>query len=102
MNADWGFIETKDIAPVWIGEMGCAQSSTDTDGSTWEATMLPYIDGQDGAAGGPVFRGADQSISTDLWRWGSQPGVGDGCLNAEGQIRPEIASFVDGLYFIKK
>jgi endoglucanase/chitinase len=99
MNADWGYLETKNIAPVWVGELGAPTSASDADGNGWEATILPYLSGEDSAVGGPKFTGADQPIGTDLWRWGSAPNVGDGCLSTAGAIRPEIADYVSQLMF---
>jgi hypothetical protein len=71
MNAQWGYLETNNIAPVWIGEMGAPLTDSDTDGKAWIATLLPYINGQDASLGGPVFNSGEQPISTDWWFWGT-------------------------------
>jgi endoglucanase/chitinase len=71
MNEDWGYIVTRNIAPVWVGEMGEALTSTDTDGLAWFATIAPYLNGQDGKYGGPTFHGNQQPISTSWWFWGT-------------------------------
>jgi hypothetical protein len=99
MNTDWGFIEKNNLAPVWVGEMGMPFKADDTDGNQWIATILPYLNGQDGAQGGPTFHGSRQPISTDVWRWGCEPAMGDGCMDSSGNIRPEIAEIVNSLLF---
>jgi hypothetical protein len=99
LNECWGYMVEGHIAPIWIGEMGATLSPDDKPTIAWANTILPYINGQDGAMGGPTFTGSEQPISADIWRWGCQPGTGDGVMNAEGQIRPEIANYVDGIMF---
>jgi hypothetical protein len=69
MNADWGYLVAKNIAPVWIGEMGAGLHPGDADGRAWIATLLPYINGQYGFLDGPTFHGDEQTISTDWWAW---------------------------------
>jgi aryl-phospho-beta-D-glucosidase BglC (GH1 family) len=83
MNEDWGYLLTKNIAPVWIGEMGAPVSSdSDTDGRAWIATLLDYINGKDGSQGGPTFRKGAQPVGTDWWYWGSdEAGSGWGTLS---------------------
>ncbi|MGD0104059.1 MAG: cellulase family glycosylhydrolase [Rhodopila sp.] len=72
MNAGWGFLETNNIAPVWIGEMG--SNMTSPADQVWIQTVLNYMNGEDGAEGGPNFSGNEQPISGDWWDWGSYPG----------------------------
>jgi hypothetical protein len=49
--------------------------------------MTAYMDGQDGAQGGPVFSGRQQPVSGDWWVWGYLPGEApDGTLNANGSL----------------
>jgi endoglucanase len=90
MNLAWGYLVTRDIAPVWIGEMGASMNSADA--RAWAATLVPYLNGKDGAQGGPVFKPDQQPISTDWWRWGSGSDriVPDGTLEPNWRTsRPE-------------
>lgn len=94
MNTNWGYLETQNIAPVWVGEIGASLDGTaDSAGSNltaeqaWASTMASYLNGQDGALGGPTFTGGQQGISTDWWAWGYNPGqYPDGVLNADGSL----------------
>lgn len=91
MNKTWGWLVTENVAPVWIGEMG---SSMKAEGSkAWGQTLLSYMNGQ--SLGGPTFSGRQQGISGDWWVWGNLPDqVPDGCLAADGKLRPEQAPFI--------
>ncbi len=92
MNQDWGYLETNNIAPVWIGEIGASLDGTaDSSGGNlaneqaWAATMVAYLNGQDGSQGGPTFSGTQQGFSTDWWAYGYLPGqYPDGTQNADG------------------
>jgi hypothetical protein len=54
----------------------------------WAATLLGYMNGQDGAEGGPVFTAGQQPVPGDWWAWGYLPGQApDGTLNAAGGLR---------------
>lgn len=88
MNADWGYLVTQNLAPVWIGEMGSSmQASTD---KAWAQTLLSYMNGQQGAAGGPTFAAGQQGIPGDWWTWGCLPGENpDGTNNADGSLKPD-------------
>ena len=94
MNTTWGYLETQNIAPVWVGEIGASLDGTaDSAGGNlaeeqnWAATMVAYMNGQDGSQGGPSFSGGQQGISTDWWDWGYNPGqYPDGVLNGDGSI----------------
>jgi aryl-phospho-beta-D-glucosidase BglC (GH1 family) len=72
MNADWGYLYTKNIAPVWIGEIGSSLRTPQE--QAWAQAMVDYLNGKDGAEGGPVFTGRQQPISTSWWVWGYYPG----------------------------
>jgi endoglucanase len=102
MNADWGYLISQNIAPVWIGEMGANMTSTDA--KNWAATLLPYLNGQDGAEGGPTFSGDQQPISTDWWVAGDQTGdTPDGTQSAwgpPGNYRPEVQAITDQLVYV--
>ena len=82
MNRDWGYLYTKNIAPVWVGELG---SSLDTpEERTWAQTVVDYLNGKDGAQGGPVFTGNQQPVSSSWWCWGYLPGEApDGTLESD-------------------
>ncbi len=82
MNRDWGYLYTKNIAPVWVGELG---SSLDTpEERTWAQTVVDYLNGKDGAQGGPVFIGNRQPVSSSWWCWGYLPGEApDGTLESD-------------------
>jgi endoglucanase len=59
MNADLGYLESQNIAPVWIGEMGSSMISAGS--QAWASTLVAYLNGQDGALGGPTFSGNQQA-----------------------------------------
>ncbi|MGC9269494.1 glycoside hydrolase family 5 protein [Acidiphilium sp.] len=87
MNRTWGYLVTGNVAPVWVGEMGSSMTSADS--RRWAATLLDYMNGHDGAGGGPTFAPGQQPISGDWWVWGNLPGEApDGTLNADGTLRP--------------
>lgn len=85
-NGDWGYLVRDSIAPVWVGEAGSSMLNNPDD-ANWAATLTAYVDGRDGAAGGPVFPGVDQGVSTTWWAWGYLPGeYPDGTLNSDGSL----------------
>ena len=94
MNTAWGYLETQNIAPVWIGEIGASLDGTAdsaggklADEQGWATTMVNYLNGKSGALGGPTFSGTQQGVSTDWWNWGYNPGqLPDGVLNADGTL----------------
>lgn len=87
MNRTWGYLVTGNIAPVWIGEMGSSMVSANS--RAWAGTLLGYMNGQDGAAGGPMFSGTQQPVGGDWWVWGYLPGESpDGTLDADGALNP--------------
>jgi endoglucanase len=91
MNADWGYLVTQNIAPVWIGEMGSSmQGSTD---AAWSQTLVDYMNGKNAAQGGPSVTGNQQGVSGDWWAWGNLPGqYPDGTLNADGSLKADQAA----------
>ena len=94
MNTSFGYLEAQNIAPVWIGEIGASLDGTAdsagaglVDEQAWAATMVAYLNGKDGALGGPTFTSGQQGMSTDWWAWGYLPGqYPDGTLNADGSL----------------
>ena len=75
MNTAWGYVESEGIAPVWVGEMGSSDLSSPSD-ALWAATITAYLNGQDGAEGGPSFAAGQQPVSTGYWDWANYGGGG--------------------------
>lgn len=100
MNAAWGYLVTKQLAPVWIGEMGASLDGSNDAGDdlatqkAWAATLVPYLNGEDGARGGPTFTAGQQGVGTDWWAWGHLEGQSpNGTLKADWRtLRPEQAA----------
>jgi endoglucanase/chitinase len=86
MNADFGYLVKRNIAPVWVGEMG---ASMDTEAErAWASTLVDYLDGRLGDQGGPTFTPAQQGFSIDWWAWGNLEGeFPSGTLNRDGSPR---------------
>jgi endoglucanase len=96
MNQMWGWLIQEHVAPVWIGEMGASMASAAS--KAWGQTLLAAMNGQ--APGGPTFQGDDQPISGCWWLWGHLNDQNpDGCLGADGKLRPEQAPFIEGMLF---
>jgi endoglucanase len=112
MNAAWGYLESQNIAPVWIGEMGASLDGTaDSAGSglaneqAWASTLLGYMNGEDGAQGGPTFTGNQQPIGGSWWLAGAESGqYPDGIQSAYGvgNYRPGQQAITDQMVFIPK
>lgn len=110
MNTEWGFLVTRHRYPVWIGEMGASLDGLGPDSNkpamladekNWAATLLVYLNGQDGALGGPVFSGCQQPVGTDWWAWGNLDGQApDGTLNDAQKPRPYQRSVTAQLEFL--
>jgi len=82
MNKDWGYLYTKNIAPVWVGEMG-SNLETKQD-RLWAQTLLDYMNGKCGAQGGPTFKKSEQPVGGSWWLWGYFPGEQtDGTLGSD-------------------
>lgn len=85
----WGFLVKEGAAPVWIGEAGSSMENNPDD-RNWADTLTGYLNGRDGAQGGPTFGPSQQGISTTWWRWGYRPGqLPDGTLNSDGSLKPD-------------
>lgn len=101
MTDHWGFLETQNIAPVWIGEMG--SNMTLAGSKVWAATLLDYMNGKDGAQGGPTFTGKEQGVAGSWWNIGWEGGQGnpDGNQTAWGigNYKPEQQAVTDQLLF---
>ena len=101
MTDHWGFLVKQNVAPVWIGEMGSNMTSSGS--KIWAATLLDYMNGKDGAQGGPTFTGNQQPISGSWWNAGSEGGGGnpDGNQYAWGlgNYKPEQQAITDQMLF---
>jgi endoglucanase len=112
MNAAWGYLESQNIAPVWVGEMGASLDGTaDSSGSglaneqAWAATLLGYMNGLDGAQGGPTFSGNKQPIGGSWWLAGTEAGqYPDGIQTAYGvgNYRAAQQAVTNQMLFIPK
>lgn len=88
-NAVWGYLVSQDIAPVWIGEAGAAMTS-DAD-TAWADTLTSYVNGGEGASGGPTFSGTEQGVGVTWYVWDTQ---GLGALNSDGTLnQPRYAVY---------
>lgn len=86
-NAVWGQVVKDNIAPVWIGEAGSSMLNNPDD-HDWATTLTAYLNGKDGAQGGPTFSYPRQPIGTTWWAWGYLPGeYPDGTLNSDGSLK---------------
>jgi hypothetical protein len=96
MNRTWGWLVKKNVAPVWIGEMGASMSSASS--REWGQALLDYMNGK--AEGGPRFSPGQQPISGNWWLWGCLTGQNpNGCLGEDGKPRPEQAPFIRQMLF---
>lgn len=104
MNVLWGYLVTARIAPVWVGEMGASLDGLGPDsiGSAngagsrllaeqdWASTLVAYLNGGDGALGGPTLRKCDAGVSTNWWAWGNMSGSApDGALGNNAKVRTQ-------------
>jgi endoglucanase len=99
LNQVWGYFYTRNIAPVWIGEMG-----SNLDNSTeqaWAQAMANYMNGKYASQGGPAFRGNQQGIGGDWWLWGYFPGeLPDGTLESDWATpKPDQQAITDQMLF---
>lgn len=102
MNETWGYFYTRNIAPVWIGEMGSnLDNSTEV---TWAQTMVAYMDGRYASQGGPSFHGCEQPVGGDWWLWGYFPGeLPDGTLESDWTTpKPDQQAITDQMLYRPK
>jgi len=101
MNHAWGDVVSQNIAPVWIGEMGSNLISADS--QAWAKTLLDYMNGKDGAQGGPTFTGNQQPVGGSWWNIGSEGGGGNPDGNQTqwggGNYKPEQQAITDQMLF---
>ena len=117
-NKEFGFLYTGSFkAPVLLGEMGASldgkgPDSTGTNNVTgisnlteeqnYASDFADYLNGKDGALGGPTFTGNQQPVSTSWWLVGDESGqMPDGIQSAwgAGNYRPEQQAMTDQLLF---
>ncbi len=72
MNHAWGYLVNRNIAPVWIGEMGASMNSADD--TVWANMMIAYVNGKYAAQGGPVVLPGQEGVGTDWWSLLDCPG----------------------------
>jgi len=111
MNGGWGYLVSNHIAPVWIGEMGASLDGVGPDSKggahlsdeqKWADMMVAYVNGEDGASGGPTFAGCETGIGTDWWAWGNLAGESpDGTLDDTGKPRAQQKAITRKLQFVK-
>ena len=65
MNNVWGWLYSKNIAPVFVGE--CGDNMRTKDGQDWANTFIPYLNGKSATEGGPAFSGNQQGVSWSWW-----------------------------------
>ncbi|MGW3956432.1 glycoside hydrolase family 5 protein [Streptomyces sp. NPDC004752] len=88
-NAVWGYLVKENIAPVWIGEAGAPMDSSAD--KAWADTLTSYVNGGQGANGGPTFSGTERGIGVTYYVWDTQ---GLGALNSDGTLnQPRYAVY---------
>lgn len=87
MNEMWGWIFNKEIAPIFVGEMGSSMRSQAS--KAWAATIVPYLNGL--TPDGLHVPEDGQGVSTDWWAWGNLEGQNpDGTLEGDWRTpRPQ-------------
>lgn len=90
MEASFGSIMRKNIAPVWIGEMGA--NMTDADQIAWAEDTTNYI-------AKCVNQAGDQPMGTDWWAWGQFDGQQLIGTLKDGQLRPEQQKYWSRLLY---
>jgi len=99
MNRCWGWMIKEKFAPVWIGEMGSSMKTPEE--HAWGDTLLGYMNGRE--PNGIKLGKRDLPVSGDWWAWGCQPGnIPDGCLEEQGNLRPEQAPYIAQLLYMRK
>jgi len=102
MNASFGFLVSKNIAPVWDGESGTG-FQVNPDDQNWADMLDQYLNGMLGSQGGPAFSGSQQGIGIAWMTWGTQQtGSGNdllGILNSDGTLVAAEQAVVDPLIY---
>lgn len=99
MNQVWGYLYTRNIAPVWIGEMGSDLANATE--QLWAQTIVDYMNGKYAAQGGPAFRDCQQPVGGDWWLWGYFPGeLPNGTLESDWTTpKPDQKAITDQMLF---
>ena len=90
-EAAWGFVARRNIAPVFIGEMGASNPGPGGSAQEWADTLLAYMNG------------LDPPLSGSWWHIGHQaPGIEPNGLQEAwgvGHYRPEQIAVTDRMLF---
>lgn len=117
-NAQWGYLVSGNIAPVWIGEIGASLDNAGYDtqaanGLTtaqmiaaeqaWASSVVSYLNGT--APNGLTIAAGQQPVSTSWWAWGDLSGQApDGVLTGgwSGTARPGQQQVYSQLQFVAR
>jgi endoglucanase len=95
-NHGWGYLIKNNIAPVWLGESGCSCDNSNgaiADDQAYANTLTSYVNGGQGANGGPTYSGTEQPQSAAWLMWGSLPGQNpNGTNNPDGTLKGQLAN----------
>ncbi len=109
----WGYLEARNLAPVWIGEMGASLDGSNcpfgtflcaayTDETHWAIDITGYVNGLSPDPAAPHFAAGTMPISTSWWYWGYGPGANPNgfCANAACTApNPSQHAIVGNLWF---
>lgn len=102
MDYSFGFLESKNIAPVWDGESGTG-FQTNPDDQNWANMLDQYLNGELASQGGPAFTGQEQGMGIAWMSWNPQqsgPGSDNlGILATDGSLIPAEQAIVDPLIY---
>lgn len=102
-NTAWGYLETSNTAPVWIGKMGADLDNTNgqlSDENAWATGLTQYMNGSLGNQGGPTFTGCQRPMAGDWYTYGYIPGAQvDGTLNSDGTNKTGQQAFWNTLAY---
>jgi aryl-phospho-beta-D-glucosidase BglC (GH1 family) len=103
MNAAWGYLESNNLAPVWVGEIGASLDGSGADSASagalsdeqnWAATIVPYLNGADAAQGGPAVKTGFDWWSSGNFGGGAPDGYNSG---PNGTVNPAQQAVVGQL-----
>ena len=102
MNQSFGFLVSKNIAPVWDGESGTGFQKNPDD-EDWANMLAKYLNGELGSQGGPTFSGNQQGMGIAWMSWNTpftKEGDDDlGILNPDGTMMERQLAIVKQLFF---
>lgn len=68
LNTEFGWLYTNNQGPpYWVSE--CGDNMRTTDGTTYMNDLISYLNGNQGANGGPTFTSGQQGIGWDWWNF---------------------------------